>query len=153
MTLEGNVNDINKNFNSTVARVTGEKLVKTSDIYRTLTSLPENNITEQFELQTTNSGEVLKIIKSLRNDCSIGHDNIPIFLIKPVAEYISSPLAFIINNQILTRTFSKKWKIFRLCPIPKVNELETTADYRPISVLPILSKVYERVILHQENKR
>ena len=46
MTLEGNVNDINKNFNSTVARVTGEKLVKTSDIYRTLTSLPENNITE-----------------------------------------------------------------------------------------------------------
>ena len=40
-------------------------------------------------MQTTNSDEVLKITKSLRNDCSTGCDNIPIFLIKPVAEYIS----------------------------------------------------------------
>ena len=93
-------------FNSTAARVADKKPLKTSDIYRTITSLSENNTTEQFELQTTNSDEGLKIIKSLRNDCSTGYDYIPIFLIKPVAECILSPLAF--NNQTLTRTFSKK---------------------------------------------
>ena len=70
-------------------------------------------------------------------------------MIKPVAEYISSPRAFIINNQILTRSFPKKWKISRICPIPKVNKPETPVDYRPISILAILSKVYEKVILHQ----
>ena len=106
-TLEGNVNDINKFFNTTAAHVTGKQPVKTCDICRTITTVPENSTTEQFEPQTTNSDEVLKIIKSLRNDFSAGY-NITIFLIKPVAEYISSPLAFIINNQILTRTFSKK---------------------------------------------
>ena len=55
----------------------------------------------------------------------------------------TSTLAFIINNQILTRTFSKKWTIAQICPIPKVGKSETPADYRPISVLPILSKIYE----------
>ena len=104
-TLEGNVNDVNNFFNSTTACVTGKELVKMSDIYCTVTSSSENNTKEQFELQTTNFDQVLKIIKSLRNDYSTGYDNIPIFLIKPVPEYISSPIALIINNQTLTRTF------------------------------------------------
>ena len=67
--------------------------------------------------------------------------NIPISLVKPVAQYISSPLAFI--NQILTQTFSKKWKISRICPISKVNKPETPADYRLITISPILTKAYE----------
>ena len=54
-TLEGKVNDINKFFNNTTERVTGKEAVKTSDIYRTITSLPENNIAELFKPQTTNS--------------------------------------------------------------------------------------------------
>ena len=89
-TLEGNVNDINKFSNTTTERVTGKEAVKTSDIYSTITSLPENNTAELFKLQTTNSIEVLKIKKSLSNDCATGYDNLPIFLIKPVAEYIAS---------------------------------------------------------------
>ena len=68
---------------------------------------------------------------------------------KPEVKYTSSTLAFIINNQILTQTFSKKWKISWICPISKVNKPKRAVDYRLISVLPILSKGYERVILHQ----
>ena len=143
-TLEGNVNDINKLFNSTATRVTGKEPVRTSDIYHSITSLPENSTTEQFELQTTNSDEVLKIIKSLRNDCSTGYYNSLIFLIKSYAEYISSPVAFIINNQVLTRTFSKMWKISRVSPIPRVNETETPADYRPIFFYPYCQKSTRR---------
>ena len=62
-TLKGNVNNINKFFNSTAARVTDKETVKTSDIYRAISSVPEYNTAEQFQLQT-NSDEVLKIIKS-----------------------------------------------------------------------------------------
>ena len=123
--------------------------MKTSDVYRTTTSLPESNTTVQFELHTTNSDEVLKIIKSLRNNCSTGYDDIPIFLIKQYLNTSHHLLAFIINNQILTRTFSKKRKISRICPVTKVNIPETPDGYGPISVSPILSKVYERIILHQ----
>ena len=145
-TLEGNVNHINKFYNSTATRATGNEPVKASDICRNITSFPENSTTEQFEVQATNSYEFIIIIKSLHNNCSPEYDNAGIFLIKPMAEYISSPLAFIINNTILTRTFSKRWKISRIWLTPKFNKPETPADYRPISLLPILSKtkVYMR---------
>ena len=148
--LEGNVGDIDKFFNYSAPRVIRKKPVKKPvDTQSTITSLPENNTTEQFEAQTTNSNEALQIIKILRSDCSTVYENILIFLIKPISEYISSPLAFVINNQILlARKFSKKWKANGICQISKVNKPETTADFRPISVLAVLSKFYERVIVH-----
>ena len=78
--LEGIANYMNKFFNSTAARITSKELVKTSEIYSTITSLSEVSTTEQFEPQTTNSDEVLKIIKSLCNDCSTGYDKFPMYL-------------------------------------------------------------------------
>ena len=50
------------------------------------------------------------MIKNIRKYCSTGFDNIPISLIKPVAEYIASPLAHIKNTQISKQTFVKIWK-------------------------------------------
>ena len=54
-TFDGNVNHINKCFNSTTARVTGKDPVETSDIYCTITMLPEKSTTKQFELQPANT--------------------------------------------------------------------------------------------------
>lgn len=66
-----------------------------------------------------------------------------------MSDYIISPLCHIINGFISEGTFPTEWKIARISPIPKVKSPSELVDYRPISVLPILSKVYERVILHQ----
>ena len=110
-----------------------------------------NHHQNPFHLQHTTIETVIKIIKSLRNDCSTGYDNIPVSFIKPVAEYIASPLTFIINNCIKTNTFPKQWKIAHISPIPKVKVPITTSDYRPISILPVLSKIFEKVVLHQVN--
>jgi hypothetical protein len=45
--------------------------------------------------------------------------------------------------------FPSAWKIARICPIPKTKEAKCNDDYRPISILPVLSKVYERLVLRQ----
>ena len=45
--------------------------------------------------------------------------------------------------------FPDQWKIARISPIPKVKNPTEIKDYRPISILPILSKVYEKQVLHQ----
>ena len=75
----------------------------------------------------------------MRNECSTGYDNTPVLFIKPVAEYLESTLTFIINNFIVTSVFPGIWKIARISPIPNVIKASQLKDYRPISILPILS--------------
>ena len=45
--------------------------------------------------------------------------------------------------------FPDSWKVARVCPIPKIRNPATVKDFRPISILPVLSKVYEKVILSE----
>ena len=79
--------------------------------------------------------DVLKSLESPRNDCSTGYDNIPVSFIKPVAEYIASPLNVnIINNLIEESKFPDQWKTACISPIPKVNNPTEPKDYRPISI-------------------
>ena len=58
-------------------------------------------------------------------------------------------MVHIINTLIDQEIFPKQWKISRVCPIPKTDNPTSIKDYRPISVLSVLSKVYECVILNQ----
>ena len=55
----------------------------------------------------------------------------------------------IINNLIEESKFPDQWKIARISPIPKVTNPADLKDYRPILILPILSQVYEKQVLHQ----
>ena len=93
-------------------------------------------------------------IKPLRNDCPFGYDNIPVLFIKPVVEYLESPLTFTIN---ISHHIPGIWEIDRISPIPKVVNPTQLKDYQPVSILPILSKsigrilykIYEKLVLQQ----
>ena len=69
--------------------------------------------------------------------------------LKPVVDDVTSPLVHIINICINKRVFQSTWKIARLCLLPKVDYVKDVTEVRPISILCILSKVFEQVILHQ----
>ena len=73
---------------------------------------------------------------------------IPVKYLKIVSEYIASPITNIISNCIMVNSFPKMWTIARTSPIPKAK-VPKPSDYRPISVLPVLSKVFEKIILNQ----
>ena len=113
-----------------------------------ISELPCDN-EQSLQMNQTTYEEVNKIVRSLRNDCSSGHDNIPVKFLKPVHDYITSPLVHIINTCIHTKTFPDLWKLARVCPIPKIANPTIVKDFRPVSILPILSKVFERVILNR----
>ena len=53
------------------------------------------------------------------------------------------------NNSFQINVFPAQWKISRICLISKVRKTVQMTDYRPISVLPAMSKLYEKVILKQ----
>ena len=69
--------------------------------------------------------------------------------IKPVVEFFVSSLTFVINNYIAANNFPNAWKTARSSPIPKITQPVELKDYRPVSILPVLSKVYEKLVLLQ----
>ena len=99
-------------------------------------------------LRKLNTDHVLKMFKSLGNDYSIRYSIITVSVINPVAEYIACP-SYITNNCIKTQTFPSQWKIAWICLIWKVRIRTETSVYRLIFVLPVLSKIIERIILQQ----
>ena len=92
----------------------------------------------------------MKFLKLLKNDTSTGPDDIPAKFIKPVIDIVCSPLTHIINTFINKQKFPHSWKLCRVCPIPKVTNPIDNTRYRPISILPALSKVFEKLVLQQQ---
>ena len=82
-------------------------------------------------------------------DCSVGVGQIPVKFIKLVAEDLAGPLAYITNTCINSSFSPQIWKTARISPIPKTHCPKDERDYRPISILPALSKVFERIVLQQ----
>jgi hypothetical protein len=78
-----------------------------------------------------------------------GIDKIPIRVIKDCLPVISPWITSFINNSLANNIFPNTWKIAEVSPIPKEGDHELANNNRPISFLPVLSEVCERVALHQ----
>ena len=137
--------DLNTHFTTLVSCLT-HKDNEPHDVTDSFNTISEETELETFKIKHTNYNEVRKIILGIKNDCSTGDDGIPIRYIKPVVDDITSPVVNIIINCIDKNDFPRAWKIARVCPIPKIDNPIDVTKYRPISVLCILSKVFERVI-------
>ena len=70
-------------------------------------------------------------------------------MLKDSAKEIAVPLTHIINLSISTSTFPTNWKVARVTPIYKSGCANDEANYRPISVLPILSRILEKAVYNQ----
>ena len=111
-------------------------------------SLPEPD-RYSFQLRKIYTGKVLKEISLLRSDCSTGVEQISVKCEKQVGDFLTGPLAHIINFCISNSQFSRIWKTARITPVPKVDNPKQNADYRPVSILSTLYKVFERLALKQ----
>uniref|UniRef100_A0A1B6M2N5 Reverse transcriptase domain-containing protein n=1 Tax=Graphocephala atropunctata TaxID=36148 RepID=A0A1B6M2N5_9HEMI len=87
-----------------------------------------------------------KIITSFKNKYSSGWDDIPMPIIKLARLYCLKPLVHVINSSLITGIFPEKLKISKLRPIFKSGEPQDFSNYRPLSILPSFSKIYEKVM-------
>ena len=102
-----------------------------------------------FSLSTVGPDEVLKVIKNLKNSKSTGTDNIDTYVIKLVSQDILAPLTHIINISITKSTFPSIWKHAKVLPLLKKGDPLITKNYRRVALLPIFSKILERVVFNQ----
>lgn len=66
-------------------------------------------------------------------------------MLKDVREYISYPLCYILNLSVTTATVPITWKCAKIIPVHKSGSYDQPENFRPISVLPILSKLLENL--------
>ena len=132
-------------FASTAERTLNKTATPIEDIFTVISNLPQekNNC---FNLRHVLYHEVLKELKSLRRDTSTGPDNIPARYIKLAIDVICYLLTHIINSFIDHSTFPTSWKKARTVPIGKIAHPLEKSDFRPISILPVLSKIFERLV-------
>ncbi|XP_053597999.1 uncharacterized protein LOC128668658 [Microplitis demolitor] len=91
--------------------------------------------------------EVHMILKKLPNKTSTGLDNIPAIVLKHLTPRIIKDYTVIFNNALNNKYFPESWKTAKTIPIYKKGKpLNHPASYRPISLTPNISKVYEAVI-------
>ena len=104
-----------------------------------------------FRLKTVSVAAVLKIISSLKNSSATGVDYIDTRSVKLAAELIAPALTHIINLSIRSSTFPKIWKYAKVIPLLKslTSDPLLPKSYRPVALLPILSKVLEKIVFTQ----
>lgn len=90
--------------------------------------------------------DIHKIIKGLKTTNSVGYDGISTRVIKYVSEVICAHLSHIINLCITSGVYPDALKISVIKPIHKKNSKEQITNYRPISLIPIISKIFEKYI-------
>ena len=90
-------------------------------------------------------GDIMEIISHL-NDTAGGEDLIPARVLKISSCVISAPLSLLINLCISKCYFPNKLKIGKVVPIFKTGIKNDLSNYRPISLLNVISKVFERLI-------
>ena len=93
----------------------------------------------------------LKVIQGLRNSSATGADYIDTRTVKVAAKQIAPALTHIINLSISTSTFPSLWKYAKVVPLLKSPTADTLLpkSYRPVALLPILSKVLEKIVFSQ----
>ncbi|UYV82110.1 hypothetical protein LAZ67_21000887, partial [Cordylochernes scorpioides] len=124
-----------------------------SNIYlnkRITAHLQTNNKTA---LEPTNIGEIKAIIDTFPKKKAPGIDGITNEALKLLPNHILESLTSTFNASLKLAYFPYNWKTSIICPIPKqgISKYDP-ASYRPISLLPVTSKLFERIILRRIKK-
>ena len=105
-----------------------------------------------FTFHEINNMDIGKVIDRLHAKCSTGSDGtlyIYTKLLKFMKDALVEPLSLIINQTFVIGTFPDNLKIAKVIPIFKNDKETLFSNYRPISLLPTFSNVFEKLIFDQ----
>ena len=111
-----------------------------------LSSLMRVATTNSFSVQLVVVMHVFSLLNKLSKSKATGLDNISAKLSRECADLISITLCNIFNNSLSSGLFPDDWKCARVTPLFKQGERTDVNNYRPISVISIIAKVFERIV-------
>ena len=147
--ITDNINIANK-FNTFFTNV-GQKISKDIqyDGNKNYSYYLNKQINSTFTFKNIDEIIVKKTINNLPTKNNCGYDDISSKLLKVIAPVIIKPLTLLINQVLNTGILPHKLKIAKVIPIYKKGDPQLFENYRPISLLPAISKVLEKIIHKQ----
>ena len=96
---------------------------------------------------TCENNDILKIIRNLNTSKAHGFDNISVRMVMLYDDSLIKPL-LIFQNCINSGVFPDSWKKSNIVPVHMENDKQLINNYRPVSLLPICIKIFERIIFN-----
>lgn len=140
-------NDFNEHFVNVGKQIENNES-SDEDINYDETEFTENseNTDNTFYIPIITESDVLKEIYRLKNKKSAGIDGIDAFMLKTCALEILKPITFLINRSLHEGTVPSRWKVAKVIPLHKKGDKNSANNYRPISLLPCMSKILEKIV-------
>ena len=102
-----------------------------------------------FDFENVNEEQILNLINNLKSKNSCGCDELTPKILKLIKITLLKPLTLLTNQILNTGVFPTKLKEAKIIPIFKKTDNKYFTNYRPISLLPTISKLIEKVIYSQ----
>ena len=136
----------NEHF-SNIGPKLADKIGKGNSFY--VDYLSDYNIDASFQLKETDSSTVSILLSKLSKSKATGLDKISCRLLRECSDLIAESLSLIFNRSIIMGIFPNEWKCAKVFPIHKQGKRNCVDNYRPISIIPAVAKVFERLIYDQ----
>ena len=99
-------------------------------------------------LSEVTSEEISNILKSLKNGAA-GYDKLNACLLKHISPFITEPLKYLSNLSLSEGVFPTELKLANVIPLYKSDDVFLFNNYRPVSLLCVISKVFEKVMYNR----
>ena len=123
-------------------------IVKNYADHKSILAIKQRFPSLNFGFQNINAKTIAKTILSLNNSKAVGGE-IPVNILQLCAEHCAPILATCFNRAILSGKFPFELKFAKIVPCHKKGDMNDKANYRPISLLPPVSKIFEKIMVDQ----
>ena len=141
-------NELNCYF-SNIANELALKLPKPQHPLASYAKQAHESLNKDFSFKVVDENEVLTTINSLNEKKAAGLDGLSCKTMKKLVKVLSYPLTIIINRSIKENVVPKSMKAAKIKPLHKSGNRTDCCNYRPISILPIFSKILEKIANNQ----
>ena len=127
-----------------------DTIIQTYSEHPSILKIKESvNFSKNFRFDELNQSQIEDEILSLNSKKATGADSIPPKILKHSVHILKSPLTQLFNSMVKINHFPSDLKYANVSPLFKKDDNTNKENYRPISILPSISKVFERLLFQQ----
>ena len=148
-------NEVAQTFNEYFSNITRDLIennhtaFKEQSFVSRIPSSKNGKTTDTFQFKLTNNHIVKEVLGNIKPNKAQGYDLVPPRAVKASSRSIAMPLCKLIHTIISRSQVPDNWKHGQITPLYKKESVVDKKNFRPVTVLPVFGKVFERLIYMQ----